>query len=270
MIRPRNPEQIPMSLPSQTITQLAASLFEAETSCQPRARLSDHYPQLTIDDAYRISAEKLRLRGQVVTGYKLGYTSEAMRRQMQIDSPNYGVLTADLLVSDGCQPFAALIHPLVEPEIAIQLRKPLPVQQHHTVRSLLAADLYYMAALEVCDTRYPAYQFKAVDNIADNSSAARYVLGEPVPVSNPDALTTLPVELWRNGQLLDRGVAADALGGPLLALAWLANRLATEGTTLKAGDVVLTGGLTKGYLAGPGDLFVNKIPGVGDVSLGFV
>ena len=91
-----------MSLDADQVMQLARRLWQAEQRRQPVPTLSSSHPDLNEADAYRISAAKLALRHRKKTGYKLGYTSEAMRRQMNIDSPNFGVLTDDLLV-DGDQ-----------------------------------------------------------------------------------------------------------------------------------------------------------------------
>jgi 2-keto-4-pentenoate hydratase len=123
-----------------------------------------------------------------------------------------------------------------------------------------------MAAIEVCDTRYHEYRFNAVDNIADNSAAAGYVLGAPVPVTAGCDLRTVCAQLWIDGELVVQGVGANALDDPLLAVAWLANGLHAEGTTLKAGEVVLTGGLTRGYLAQRGQTITSRLVGAGDAS----
>lgn len=240
-------EELPVTFDSNRIHHLAQALWRAEQTRKPIAALSMQYPDLSEADAYRISAARLQLRNRRTTGYKLGYTSEAMRRQMNISTPNYGVLTDDLLVCGGELPHDALIHPLVEPEIAIRLHEDLALASDHDKNSVMAARPEFMLAIEVCDTRYLTYKFAAVDNIADNSSASRYVLGTPSPISLHTDLESLSVELRIDGKTKDQGVGANALGNPLLAVAWLGNRLSLENTTLKAGDVILTGGLTRGY-----------------------
>ncbi|OVZ59804.1 hypothetical protein CDO46_23085 [Pigmentiphaga sp. NML030171] len=257
-----------MPLSVALIEELAQSLVEAECSRGTIDTLSSRYPGLDEADAYAIARARLRRRRHARTGYKLGYTSAAMRRQMNIEHPNYGVLTADMVIEGGTIAFNTLIHPLVEPEIAIALGRDLAGGGHDR-NSVLAAAPLFMAAIEVCDTRYHEYRFKAVDNIADNSSAARYVLGTPMPVTTGCDLRTLAAELWIDDQLTDQGVGANALDDPLLAVAWLANRLHAEGTTLKAGEVVLTGGLTRGYLVRRGQQIRSRLAGAGDAALLF-
>lgn len=258
-----------MALHPDDILQLAQSLWRAEQAREPIAPLSTHRPDLSEADAYRIAAARLQLSTRKTTGYKLGYTSEAMRRQMNISTPNYGVLTDDMLVIGGELPYDELIHPLVEPEIAIRLQKDLPQTYKHDKDSVMAARPEFMPAIEVCDTRYLAYKFAAVDNIADNSSASRYVLGPPFPISAETDLETLNIELWIDGEMKDQGVGANALGNPLLAVAWLADRLSMENKALKAGDVILTGGLTKGYLVQRGQAVISQVPGIAKASVRF-
>src|SRR4029078_11815942 len=91
---PSSGGQMPLS-PSE-ITQWAAVLAAARrdrVGCGPTSSSID----LPIDDAYAIqrAGTALRLqRGEKVIGWKLGYTSLAMRAQMQIRQPKLGPLTA--------------------------------------------------------------------------------------------------------------------------------------------------------------------------------
>lgn len=101
-------------------------------------------------------------------------TIAAMRRQMNISYPNYGVLTESMSIDiEYCAvALDSLIHPLVEPEIAVQLAAGLSGGGRNRT-SVIRAGPELMPAFEICDTRYCEYRFEAVDNIADNSSAAR-------------------------------------------------------------------------------------------------
>jgi 2-keto-4-pentenoate hydratase len=83
-----------------------------------------------------------------------------------------------------------LIHPLVEPEIAIVLGCDIDGSALSRARLIAAVDAV-MPALEIVETRYEQYEFAAVDNIADNSSAARFVVGEPLRTSRAGDLREL-------------------------------------------------------------------------------
>jgi 2-keto-4-pentenoate hydratase len=58
----------------------------------------------------------------------------------------------------------------------------------------------------------------------------------------------------------------NALGGPDIALAWLANYLNAQGLMLKAGDVVTTGVVTGLIYVEPGDEIISTCAELGEVS----
>lgn len=242
--------------PDETIDDCVVRLWEAETSCTPTALLSAAHPGLDERDAYAIQAATLRRRGVPPIGFKLGYTSAAMRAQMGIAHPNFGVLTAmhHLGLEGRAIDCARLIHPRVEPEIALRLGRELAGSGHDRASVSRHLDAV-LPALEVVDTRYPDYHFTLVDNIADNSSSAGFVTGTPIAWQDGFDLGSIEVELKVDGRTLDRGRGADAMGDPLLTLAWLAGFLAERGQAVPAGSVVLTGGLTRAQPAERGQTF---------------
>ncbi len=256
-----------MTLASDTVATLAARLQQAATRTQAAAPLSDAYPDLTEADAYAIQAELLRLQGGPRAGYKLGFTSAAMRQQMGVDHPNSGVLLADMRLPEPRLAAGALIQPRVEPEIAILLGRDLHGAQL-TPEQVAAATAAVLPAIEVVDSRYRDYRFKSVDNIADNSSAARYLLGAPRALSDVGDLRLVGVLLSIDGVVMDQGLGASALGSPLAAVAWLARHLSTWGEGLRAGEIVLTGGLTRAYALLPGQTACAEFgAGLGSVLL---
>lgn len=259
-----------MSANQQLVEDCADALFRAEQSRVTIPCLSSLHPALDEADAYAIQARKLALRSQRHAGYKLGYTSAAMRAQMNIDHPNYGVLTEDLRIDEesGLIPMGELIHPLVEPEIALLVGKDINGDGHCRTSIYQAVDAV-LPAMEIVDTRYHDYKFTIVDNISDNSSSARFITGQPRSLKSLRDLRLLGVMLWSEGKTLDQGVGANAAGDPLLALAWLANFLAAEGKIIPAGSVILTGGLTRAHPAKLGQSFVGEFADLGTVRAHF-
>jgi len=255
---------------SAPVESLARSLLEAERARTPIDPLTDEHPDLGLRDAYRIQEASLEQRGEPRVGYKLGFTSEAMRRQMGVPGPNYGRLTRSMLVDADAGPIPAsqLIHPRVEPELAVLVERDLAGP------GLTRAEVYpairlAFAALEVVDSRFRDYRFRLEDNTADNSSAARFVLGAGVSLASVPDLRLVGALLWRGGRVIDGGVGANTMGDPLSAVVWLANRLGEEGRVLEGGSVVLTGGLTRAHPVGPGGTFVAEFGGLGAVRVHF-
>lgn len=256
--------------PADLIDTCAQALWVAERNARPITRLSDTHPGLDEATAYAIQARKITLRGSRRVGFKLGYTSAAMRVQMNIDHPNFGVLTEDHRVdeAEGVLAAAPLIHPRVEPEIALLTGRDIAGAGHSRTSIFQAVDAV-MPALEIVDTRYHDYQFTPADNISDNSSSARFVTGCLTPLSAVPDLRLLGVLLWSQGRTLDHGVGANALGDPLLALAWLAGFLAERGEIIPAGSVILTGGLTRAHPAQAGQSMIAEFASLGTVRVHF-
>ena len=67
-----------------------------------------------------------------------------------------------------------------------------------------------------------------------------------------------------NGQIRDRGVGSNALEHPALALAFLADMLATqpEFDPLAAGEIVTTGTLTAALPVKPGETWASEFSGL--------
>lgn len=196
-------------------------------------------------DAYRVQAmlvQRRSDRGERPIGWKLGYTSVAMRQQMGIGEPNFGPLTDAMLVADGGVVPATAIPPRVEPEIAIRLGA--DVDASASAAAIAASVDSAFACLEVVDSVWSGYRFRIEHNTADGSSAAHLVLGGRLDISDPADLAGVTVRLRRNGDDVASASGAAASGDPLVGVSWLVQQLAVSGRRLRAGEIVLTGGLT--------------------------
>ncbi len=206
--------------------------------------------ELSVRDAYRVQDEVAALRyaaGERLAGWKLGYTSQAMREQMGIAEPNFGPLTAPMLLASAAQVPPAALQPRAEPEIGLRLARRLTGPC--TAAEALAACSAAVACLEVVDSVWASYRFRLADNTADLSSAAWVAVGGPLPLADLDRVrVTLSVEGAAAGTAT--GAAAD--GHPANGLAWLAGQLALTGRALQPGDLVITGGLTAAVPVAPG------------------
>lgn len=228
----------------------AARLRRARQAGQTIGVLLSEETGLSLEQAYRVqdclTAARLAA-GERRAGWKLGYTSEVMRAQMGIDSPNYGPLTdAMLLEASAVLPEGAL-QPRAEPEVGFWLRRRLTAPC--TVQDVLDASQAALACLEIVDSVWSGYRFTIADNTADGSSAAWVVVGPPLPM---DDLPTLQVELSVDGAVVERGCGAAAGGHPANGVIWLAGQLAGRDDALEAGDLIITGGLTSAHPLKPG------------------
>ena len=228
------------------LIELAARLREAERARTAIEPLTAEHPSISMREAYEIQTTNFEARREPKIGYKLGFTSEAMRLQMGISSPNYGHLSAGMMAPDGRVKLSELIHPRIEPEVALFVDEDLSGNET-TAEEVRSAVGRLCAAIEVVDSRFVGYRFRLEDNTADNSSAARFVLGESAfPDDAPEPRHT-EVSMYEAGEKFASGVGENAMGDPLEAVAWLVRTLSAEGRGIEAGSVVLTGGLTQAY-----------------------
>jgi 2-oxo-3-hexenedioate decarboxylase len=198
-------------------------------------------------------------------GTKLGLTSRAKQIRMGITSP----LTAKLLdnyylATDTPIPLANLIQPRIEPEIVFVMKEDLRGPNVTAAQALAAVGTVH-AGFEVIDSRYIDYSFALPDVISDNASSAYFFMGiKGVDPSELD-LTFEAVALSVNGKCVATATGAAVQGHPAEALALAANSLAAQGDYIRAGEVVITGGLTDAVPVNAGDQISAEFTNLGSL-----
>ncbi|WP_370945060.1 2-keto-4-pentenoate hydratase [Amycolatopsis sp. cg5] len=256
-----------------TILQAAAACLErAYETGKPVPPLIDTYPDLTLEDSYRIQQRVVRgwvERGDTVRGHKVGLASVAMQRQFGVDQPDYGHLTASMFHLEH-QPIPAdrFLQPRIEPEIAFVLGAELRGPGVTVADAARAVD-FVLPALEIVDSRIKDWQISIIDTIADNASSGGVVLGStPTKLGDVD-LRLAGCVLHSGGEVAETGAGGAVLGSPINALVWLANTVGPLGVSLQPGHVVLPGSMTKSIPVSPGDTVVATIAGLGSVTAVF-
>ncbi|MFY9933209.1 MAG: fumarylacetoacetate hydrolase family protein [Streptosporangiaceae bacterium] len=181
--------------------------------------------------------------------------------------PLYGWVTSGMIASYGEPvPAGSLIHPRAEPEIGFLLGRDLSGPT--TVTSVLAATEAVFVAVDILDSRYLDFRLTLADVIADNASAGRVVLGPQVrPPGELADLRLIGCVLRKGGEVVATAAGAAAAGHPAAAVAWLANCLAGQGKSLRAGQLVLSGGLTAPVLLDEGAAVTAEFDGLGSVEV---
>ena len=258
---------------SVDVAALGRALYEAERDRRAIAPLTSASPDITPEDAYAIQEAYAALRvadGARLAGRKIGATSKAIQQLFGIDTPDYGHVFDDMVVPDGGTiERAALIQPMVEPELAFILDTDL-AGPSVTRDDVLAVTREVIGCIEVIDSRIAEWKIAFADTVADNGSSARAVFSsDRIPIDGLD-LATVEAELVRNGERAGVATGSAVLGHPAEAVAWLANSLGGFGRTLRAGEYVLSGSFMTAVPAEAGDTFEARFSGVGAVSCSFV
>lgn len=251
------------------VKKYAEYLNSAELDRKDVFRLTLENPELTMDEGYEIQREIVKLKlaaGHKLSGMKMGVTSEVKMVQMKISEPIYGHLFDYMYVADGTQlHMDELIHPRAESEIAFILKKNLSGADL-TIEEVMEATEYVLPVMEIVDSRFENFNFKLPDVVADNSSSSRYIVGSKLTRPQGIDLARLGVTLSFNGEIVDQGAGAAVLGHPANSVIRLAKMLSALGEEIKAGQIILTGGITKALAVKAGDVVTTKIEELGEVS----
>jgi len=256
----------------QLIADIASRLRDAEAMRTPCAPVRELISEAAgggdvVEAAYAVQAHNTRHRletGRLV-GRKIGLTSLAVQKQLGVDSPDFGMLFADMAVGDGEEiAMSRTLQPKVEAEIALVLERDL-THEKHTFADIIGATAYAVAAIEIVGSRIANWDITLADTIADNASSGLFVLGSrPTRLHKLD-LANCAMTMERAGQQVSAGTGAACLGNPLNAAAWLADMMVRMGSPLKAGDVLMSGALGPMVPVNAGDRFVARIEGLGEV-----
>jgi 2-keto-4-pentenoate hydratase len=208
-------------------------------------------------------------QGRRLVGRKIGLTAKAVQAQLGVDQPDFGALFAEMEMADGDEvPRSRVMQPKVEAEIALVLERDLDRDQLG-LTDLLSALAYALPAIEIVGSRIEDWNIDLLDTVADNASSGLFVLGAaPVKIDRLDwRLCGMVME--KRGQQVSLGAGAACLGNPLNAALWLARKMVSIGSPMKAGDVILTGALGPMATVSPGDVFVARVNGLGSVRAAF-
>ncbi|VXB07804.1 2-keto-4-pentenoate hydratase [Aeromicrobium sp. 9AM] len=220
--------------------------------------------QWDIDSAYevqRLLVARRVDRGETPVGLKLGFTSRAKMRQMGVDDVIVGHLTDAMEVPDGGDlNLEGLIHPRVEPEVALRIGDDLDLDDPRC--SVEAAIDAVAPAIEIIDSRYRDFLFSHGDVIADNTSGAAFVTGRWV---SPRDLSNLAVRMTVGSTVAATGTTGAILGDPWRGLALLTSVARSQGFVLRRGDIILAGAAT-GAVPLVGGSVTTTIAGLGRVS----
>jgi len=249
-------------------------LLRAEQERAPVGPLSDLVPGgLSLNDAHSICEANIQRRldaGELLAGFKVGFTNIAVRQKMGLPDSTYGyLLDTMILENDSRVQMGEMIAPKIECEICFQLDKDL-AGKGLTIADVLAATRGVCASFEICDARIKDWKCPYPDFFADNGFSARVVLsGEWHPLSQVDLLGERVV-LTQDGSKIAEGKGEMALGHPANAVAWVAGKLAERGKGLKAGQIVMTGTLTPITPIAKGSTYVATFSTLGQVRATFV
>ena len=255
------------------IEQFSSELWRARLEREPIGPLTERAPDITVEDAYRISLAILHRRlavGETVVGKKIGLTSKAVQEMLKVDEPDFGFLTDVMVYESGTTVEIAreLIQPKAEGEIAFKLKNDL-AGPGVTGADVLGATEGLAACFEIVDSRILDWRIRIQDTVADNASCGFVVLGDRWVAPDAVDLPACKMVVKTNGREVATGLGSAALGSPANCVAWLANTLTELGSSLKAGEIIISGSLIPLVPIHPGDRLLVQVEGIGKAEVGF-
>lgn len=188
-------------------------------------------------------------------GRKIGFTNRRIWPIYGVYEPIWGtVFDKTLLFSKGnfCPvPLQGLSQPRIEPEICFRLKSaPRSADPEH-----LASCIEWMAhAIEIVQCAQPNWKTTLAECTAQNGLHGKLIVGTPAPLADPSLLPKAEMILRKEGREMDRGLGANVLDSPLLALSHLARIV-----ELQEGEIISTGTLTDAHPVSAGETWTTEI-----------
>ncbi len=228
---------------------------------------------LTLAQAYQITPllrAAFAARGETITGRKIGFTNREMWKAFGVDSPIWGYATSRTtreLAATQVMPLNEFSEPRIEPEIMFGLGKtPRPAMSDN---ELIECIEWIALGYEIVQSIFPHWKFAAADTVAANGVHGALLIGKRQAVAPRNGawsseLATFEVELYRNGEMVQRGGGSLVLGSPLVALRHLIELLAGDphNPPLRAGEIISTGTLTLAMPVKPGERWITRVRGI--------
>ncbi|GAA4336523.1 fumarylacetoacetate hydrolase family protein [Pigmentiphaga soli] len=239
---------------------------------EPFQDIVEVVPGISIDDSYRLMlavARRKCAKGDRLIGYKAAYTSKAMQQANGMDEPIVGCLMQSGL-ADESAPIALKpqIHTIVEPEIAVLLKKDL-AGPGLTWLDVANATEGVFPAIEYADWSIGGKTRSRQMGIATHKSTGGIVVGGPLSSLSGLDLRSEGAAIRLNGQPRGSGTGVEVLGNPLGVVAEIANVLSRFDTGLAAGMIVMTGSLVQAVPVSAGDAIQVDFTRLGSVNVRF-
>src|SRR3954468_3964363 len=251
---------------------LAEELIAFSQSTREMPPFTDTYPSLTPAQGYEAARALHQHRvaqGWVPVGRKIGFTNRTIWPRYGVYEPIWGTVydrTLTRALSDrAVVPLDGLVNPRIEPEICFALKS---APRGSSVEALLEAIDWVAHSIEIVQSRFAGWKFKLADCTAANGLHGHLVVGSAVRVRElpqlASALPSVEMELFKEGALIDRGVGANVLDSPLLALGHLVGVLANQpgAAPLVAGEIISTGTITDAHPVRPGETWSTRLHGL--------
>src|SRR5262245_43053158 len=260
---------------SDELGAIASELIHAYDSATMLAPLSRRHRDFDVTAAYAVRGEidaRRRAQGWRAAGRKIGFTNRTLWPRYDIWDPLWAHVWAHTLRFTGRRAMLKLegmVQPRIEPEVVFRLKAPVPPSAD-ALQALRCVE-WIAPGFEIVQSHFPDWKFAAPDCTAAFALHGALTVGAPVPVtteSRAALAAMLPVfelTLSRGDTVIDRGVGANVLKSPALALAHRTRVLAglPQFPPLAGCEIVTTGTITDAWPVAPGETWSSDYGALG-------
>ncbi|HEY7229093.1 MAG TPA: hydratase [Pseudolabrys sp.] len=244
----------------------AAAAFNSGSHAVPPFTV--RHPELTMADAYRITALANEMRGAKgyrPVGRKIGFTNRRIWDEYGVHAPVWGYIY-DRTLRDLAAPLplAPYSEPKIEPEIMFGLASaPSPGMDD---AALLACIEWVAHGYEMVQSIFPGWKFAPPDAVIVDGHHAALLIGPRHRIGKDSdewlrMLTSFEIALFCDGKLMDKGHALNVLEGPLSTIRYVMDLLArdSDNPPLAAGEIISTGTLTRALPVKAGETWTTRL-----------
>jgi len=259
------------------IAAIATRLINAYDTATQISPITDASPTFDVPAAYEVLREIENRRrisqGWQMVGRKIGFTNTTIWSRYGVYQPMWAHIWTHSthFAKDGhatleLRPF---VQPRIEPEVVFRLRSAISLTDDPL--AILRCIEWIAPGFEIVQSHFPDWKFTAPDCTAAFGLHGALLVGTPIPITSRNrealaaALPTFKLTLRKGRTVVDRGVGANVLGSPTLALNHLSRVLATQPQfqPLGPGEIVTTGTVTDAWPIAAGETWSSDYGALG-------
>ena len=257
-----------------SLNTIAQDLKLAQDTCTQLESLTSRFNNFGNKEAYAVAHQIHELRmneGAIPIGRKIGFTNPKIWSTYDVYEPVWAYVYDNTVTRlkrpDVRCSIGRFAEPRIEPEVVVHFLSTPPVT--NDLEKILECIDWVAHGLEIVQSHYPAWKFSAADTIADSGLHGALVVGEPRYINELGSTVISDLEHFEvilscDNQIRDRGKGANALGGPLKAIAHLIDVIANQprALPLQPDELVTTGTLTAALPIAPGQNWTTNLDGI--------
>lgn len=199
---------------------------------------------LSIEEAYEVQdlVTKMRIEsGEHIAGFKVGCTSNSIRKQFGLSEPINGRLFYPHVRNNQANvKWSNYINCAIEPEMVLKIGKNLE-GKNLSDKELINAIDYVSPGIEIHEYNFWVKPPTIQELICSGGIHTGLIIGpqkvSPVDLQFKDEIFTV----YKNKSLITSAPSLEIMGGPLHSLRWLVNFLTDKGLFLEKGSLVIPG-----------------------------